>query len=238
MFVLKEILMSIPYMLLISILIVVFLYTTESKIFQNPNYIPIERDRIILFINSTINEINNMLLNYTLSNLDGALSKLYDYSIMFMDADPENYYMIEWKMRKLIETAKTMYFDTQANDIYLVMREIEIHYFKLRMMTWKIFGSYFLMLTSRYYTSKIQLGLFIMFFAFINAVYLKEIYEIPRFLNNSFIYYLSEVTSILSNLWWDISFITSTEYIYNIIIQLIWLVFFGILLWIITKEIK
>ncbi|MFZ5341757.1 MAG: hypothetical protein ACOZBL_04380 [Patescibacteria group bacterium] len=95
MFLANEMLDVIPYIFLISILVVAFLFSTDTKIFQKPSYIPLERDKIIVFINSQINELDNMLLNYTLSNFTNTLDKLYDYSIMFMDINIENYHLIE-----------------------------------------------------------------------------------------------------------------------------------------------
>lgn len=237
-FVIKELLFSIPYIILISLISLFFLYLSNSKIFRKVTYFLVERDKIFYFVNSSINDINNMLLNYTLSNFDNSLNKLYDYSVMFLDLSPDNLHLIESKLRKLIETARALYLDEYANQIYLLSKEIEIYYFKLKKDKKSLFSSYFLMITSRYYTSKLQLWMFILFFALINTFYLKTLYEIPRFINNSFLFYLSEVFSILSNLWWSISFSTDIEYLYNIILQLIWVVFFGLLLWIITKEIK
>lgn len=179
-----------------------------------------------------------MLLNYTLSNFNNTLDKLYDYSIMFIDLSPQNLHLIETKLKKLIETAKTLYLDDQANSIHLLAKEIEIYYYKKVKKNSKLVSSYFMMITSRYYTSKSQLWLFILFFGLINAFYLMKIYEIPRFVDNSFIYYLAQVMSILSNLGWSIDFATNFEYWYLIVLQLVWVIFFWILLWIITKEIK
>jgi len=93
-------------------------------------------------------------------------------------------------------------------------------------------------ITSIYFNSSIQLLFFVSIYLAVNAFILQTIYS-EWFQNSSYLFYLTQTTSIASNLWGDISLINNPiELWFSIYLQITWLLLFWILIWVITKKIN
>jgi len=97
----------------------------------------------------------------------------------------------------------------------------------------KILNNLFNLITTKYWTSEMQLLIFILIFTFINSIWLGIIINSQ---NLWFNYY--ETMSILSNLGWNIEFKSSLWIIYGVYLQITGVIFFWILVNIIWKKIN
>jgi len=82
-------------------------------------------------------------------------------------------------------------------------------------------------------TSALTLLFFLNLFILFNSFFLQLII----WWDKSFLYYMYETTSIISNLWWDINFNSNIWYAYWIYLQFSWILLFWLLIWIFEKRI-
>ena len=122
--------------------------------------------------------------------------------------------------------------------LYIHRNLLEKEWFRIEKRYGKYIWNILSYLSSVYYTSSIQLGLFVCIYIIFNAIILQSIYT-DWSINSSFLYYFTQVTSIASNLWGSIDLTrTTVELIYYVYLQVTGLILFGILIWIITRKIQ
>ncbi len=222
---------------LTAFFLTLLLYSASKRTFRKISGTYTNKE-ILPIINSIIDELNNMFLSYNLENFDRKLNKLYTYAELFLKNNSQNYYILESKIKKLMDNARYHYLSNQARQIFLMSKELELKYYILTRQYTHIITNYFLLLSSRHFTSAYQLFLFLIFFTIFSWILLKTLYEIPRNIDETFLFYITQAFNIISNLWWELEFKTNIEYIYSIYLQTAGVIYMGILVWIVNKEIK
>lgn len=232
---------ELKYYLLTSFLtaffITLLLYSASKRTFKKVIWAVTKKEMLPL-IKITIDDLNNMFLAYNLENFDKTLDKLYVYSELFLKTDPQNYYILESKIKKLMDNAHYHYLSDHARKIYLMSKELELKYYIVTKQYGHIFTNYFLLLTSKHFTSSYQLFIFLTFFCILSGILLKSLYEIPRNIDEGLLFYITQAINVISNLWWELKFSTDVEYIYSIYLQTSGIIVIGILVWVVNKEIK
>gem|GEM_PF-4114720 len=160
----------------------------------------VTKKEMLPLIKNTVDDLNNMFLTYSLGNFDKTLDKLHVYSELFLKTDPQNYYMIESKIKKLMDNARYHYLSDHARKIYLMSKELELKYYIVTRQYGHIFTNYFLLLTSKHFTSSYQLFIFLTFFCILSGIFLKNLYEIPRNIDENLLFYITQAINVISNL--------------------------------------
>ena len=223
--------------MLTAFFITLLLYSASKRTFKKVVW-EVTRKEMLPIIKNTIDDLNNMFLTYNLENFDKTLDKLHVYSELFLKTNDQNYYILESKIKKLMDNAHYHYLSDHARKIYLMSKELELKYYILTKQYGHIFTNYFLLLSSKHFTSSYQLFIFLTFFCILSGVLLENLYEIPRNIDENLLFYITQAINVISNLWWELSFTTDVEYIYSIYLQMSGIIFIGILVWVVNKEIK
>ncbi|MEF2175314.1 MAG: hypothetical protein V3575_02480 [Candidatus Absconditabacteria bacterium] len=225
------------YSIIVTIFITLFFIASNSYLLKKIE-INVNKENLLSLIDSRLDSINTALITFKLGKIDSDIKELYFLCAEFIKIDPQNFFSIESKIMKQINVAKNIYLNNQASKLFILFKELEIHYLHIIKNYKSLFSRYFLMLTSKNFTSTYQLSLFILFFTLSTSIHLRLFYEIPRNTNESLMFYITQVFNIFSNLGGELEFVTTVEFLFSIYLQLIGIIFLGILIGIINKEIR
>ena len=139
---------------------------------------------------------------------------------------------------EIIKSLNLSYSDL-SNDFYIQLKLLEWQNYWLKHNFFYYLWNKFFQLSSKYITSFVQLFLFILFSAYVSTKIMIIIFWTwQSSSDNEFLNYFDEVFSVMSNLWWHMNYVTNSELIFHLWIQVIGVVLFWLLISILVDKIK
>jgi len=229
------------FYLIITSLFILFLFRlTDEFAFTDKSSIQkklksIESDVLLEYLKQYKDYFSNYHLKEEDSNFKERVKEFYLINHLYL-TNYRRYPVIKKIYTEIIKSLNLSYSDL-SNLFYIQMKSLEGYNHKLNKRYISYIWNKFFRLSSLYITSFLQLFLFIMFVRYVNWQILKIIWFWKDW-DNTFLNYFNESISVMSNLGWNFTYVTAPELIFNIWNQMIWVVLFALMLWVLNQRIK